>query len=199
MMHLHRSASPQASRPRRPDSGASPLGERLVFSCCLLGVLGGAMVGLFSPGGTLSLGALRLGAFSPVSGGFPGYVLGIGAWFLLPVLGGTSYLGFLPALLASFFSAFRLSCSVAACFVSDSYPGLWEALLRYGVPALLVGPFLLAAAGAGFRAARRLWQLRFRASAVQKAGRLLPLALCSAASVLLAAAYCAYLLPLLLP
>lgn len=197
-MSLHRLVSPRKPRPHRPEQRPSPLCDRLVFSACLLGVLGGAMVGLFSPDGALSLGALRLGAFQEIPGGFPGYVLAIASWFLLLALGGTSYLGFLAALLVSFFSAFRLSCSVAARFVLASYPGLWEALLRYAVPALLAAPFLLAAAGACFRAAQRLFQLRFRPAATPKAGRVLPLALCSAVSVLLAAAYSAYLLPLLL-
>lgn len=200
-MFLHRSASPspQKLRPRRAEQHPAPLGDRLVFSCCLLGVLGGAVVGLYSPGGALSLGALRLGAFQAVPDGFPGYVLAVAVWFLLLALGGTSYLGFLAALLVSFFSAFRLSCSVAARFVSAAYPGLWEALLRYGVPALLAAPFLLAAAGGCFRAAQRLYQLRFHPAAAPKAGRVLPLSLGSSAAVLLAAAYCAYLLPLLLP
>ena len=126
-------------------------------------------------------------------------MLALAVWFLLLALGGTSYLGFLTALLVSFFSAFRLSCSVAARFVAASYPGLWESLLRCGVPALLAAPFLLAAAGACFRAAQRLFQLRFRPAATPKAGHVLPLSLGSAAAVLLAAAYCAYLLPLLLP
>lgn len=173
-------------------------GEQLLFAGLFLGILSGSVVGLFSPSASLRLAGLTLGPYPvPDHPGFVRTLWDMSLGFLLLALGATSYLGFAAALSVPCLGAFRFSCSVAALFAAGGYPGLLEALLRYGVPALALLPSLLLAAGECLAAAKRLLQLRFRGPVPPAFRRPLP-ALCAVASVLISAAYVVYGMPLLL-
>lgn len=168
--------------------------EDLLLLFLAVGAVLGAVFGLYMP--ERALPELRLLAVSDAAscGFLPALGLS-GAFAALVLFAATSYLGIVLVPVLILLRAYLLGASVAARFAADAYFGLWQALLIFGIPALLTLPPLMLLANDCVARARELLRLRFGARFFPSAhsrGRLhLLLAICS---VVLDIAYrCAFL------
>ena len=164
----------------------------LLLALFALGALCGTLLGLYLPPGGLRD---ALGAQRQLSAGRS--LWGAAQFFLLLLALSTSWLGVVLVPATAAVRGCLLGCSAAALYAAGGWRGLLCASLVSGVPSLLLVPAFLAVGCDAFFAARRLLPGRSvpGPSGAEGAGARLLLA---GAAILAAAAYSAWLLPVLL-
>lgn len=136
----------------------------LLLAMILFGVLAGAVAAmLFRSGAAGEADISGLTAVLPPT--LPRSVWRALRFFLLLFLLGTSWLGVLLLPAAALLRGAVLGYGVAALYAAYASHGLLAAAVIFGLPALVLLPCFLAAAGDAFSASRALASMRFGVSA----------------------------------